>query len=117
MRSSGRRGCRTLSFSEAFFQRASDAAWCEVGVDDGEQPTFAKQGSSYQLDHLFVDTETFADLQDVKIDHDVLSEGISDRAPIVADFRLPPRELVPVRDTEQLAVLPPVDSLCAQHIG
>jgi exonuclease III len=77
-------------FSEAFFDRASAANWHEVGLDDSgrERPTYRKRGSGYRLDHLFVDAATYSCLCDVNIDAAVLDEGLSDHAPIVADFDL-----------------------------
>jgi exonuclease III len=77
-------------FSEAFFERARRAGWCEVGLDDlgREQPTYTKGGAAYQLDHLFVDAATFATCRIVTINSDVLDDGLSDHAPIVAEFDL-----------------------------
>jgi endonuclease/exonuclease/phosphatase family metal-dependent hydrolase len=77
-------------FSEAFFDRARAAGWYEVALDKSgrEQPTYTQRGARYQLDHLFVDARTYRALRKATVATDVLDEGLSDHAPIVADFDL-----------------------------
>jgi exonuclease III len=75
-------------FSEAFFERAHSRRWREVGLDTSgrERPTF--RDGKYQLDHLFVDEKTFDAKTDAWVATDALDDGLSDHAPIVADFDL-----------------------------
>lgn len=88
--------CRAFDDGQ-FVHRAREAGWSDLTWRhlERELPTMFKGGRRghqvYQLDHLFADERLACRLQDLMVDTsvaDVVGDGTSDHAPVIATFAL-----------------------------
>lgn len=75
---------------EAWFADRAEAGWCEAlrKFSAEEQRTYLKPGTRpFELDHVFTDRTTHESLSLCRVE--TLPEGLSDHAPIIAEYDLP----------------------------